>query len=572
MRYCISSPILPACFIIATWATTCHAQNFEWASRLGGTSWDESIAMAVDEQGNAYFGGWMYADFTAITVDGPVALVNHGEHDAIFGKYSPDGELLWVYTFGDAQTDYVQSVAIDPDGNVVITGRYSRTVDVEPGAGETLLIAETTNATDVFIIKYTPLGELVWARSLGGASSQVGYSVACDSQGNVFSIGGYNGTIDMDPGIGTALLASFGGAPNIYLSKLDANGNFLYGGAFGSTVYNYANDIHVDVDDNVFVIGSFSGAGDFDPGPDTLVMSSPFTQDPFLSKFNNDCDLLWIKQFGGGGDQYAYGVTTDSQANILLTGSFMSAGDFDPGPDTLTMTPALMPFADIYVVKLDPTGDLLWAKQMGGDSNDHGRSIATDASDRVYTTGYFTIQDADFDPGPGEFWLDPSSADVYISVLDADGNFVWAGNVGANDEEKGYAVAVDGQGKVFVTGSFHNTPDFDMGPGVSPMTSAGEQDIFMMKYNMDPTIAISEVQGASFTAYPNPAKDLLFLSLPQTLSGRSTYTVADIQGRRLLHGQLVITDPINIGGLANGVYILTLHHAGQQLVTRFIKE
>ncbi|HNR55405.1 MAG TPA: SBBP repeat-containing protein [Flavobacteriales bacterium] len=548
------------------------AQSLDWARRVGGSSWDESVALALDAEGNAFFGGWMYEDLTSNTVNGPVNLINNGNRDAIIGKFSTDGELLWVYSFGGAQTDIIESVATDPAGNVIATGMFQFSIDVEPGPGVTTLTSVTSNAPDAFIVKYSPVGTLIWAKSLGGPGSQIGHAITCDSQGSVFSVGAYSNTIDMDPGEDAAVLQPLGGAPDLYLSKLSSGGSFLYGGAFAASLYNYVHDIHVDAEDHVFVFGNCYGAGDFDPGPDTLMLNATFGHDPFLLKFDNDCDLFWALQFGGDGHQYGHGVTTDSQGNILLTGYFTSAGDFDPGPDTLTMTPELMPFADMYISKLDPDGALIWSRQIGGTSNEYSYDIATDAADRVYTTGYITLSEVDFDPGPGEFWLDPNGADVHLSVLDSDGGFLWAGHAGANDEEKGYALALDGNGKVFITGSFHNTPDFDMGTGVSTLTSAGQQDIYMLKHDMDPADFITESRGWTLTTFPNPTSGTLFVRGLSTLGNPASYILKDVQGRSLGHGSLARDAGVDVSELSAGIYTILVQDAGRTLIGTFVKQ
>ena len=120
-----------------------------------------------------------------------------------------------------------------------------------------------------------------------------------------------------------------------------------------------------------------------------------------------------------------------------------------------------------------------WAKRMGGASTDFALSIAVDGSGNVYTTGIF-VGTADFDPGAGTANLTSlGSYDIFVSKLDASGNFVWAKSMGGTGPDYGYAIAVDGSGNVYTTGDFQGTVDFDPSAGTANLTSAGDIDIFV---------------------------------------------------------------------------------------------
>ena len=134
------------------------------------------------------------------------------------------------------------------------------------------------------------------------------------------------------------------------------------------------------------------------------------------------------KQMGGTGSDYGNSIVLDGSGNVYTTGFFEAAVDFDPGVGVanLTSTGAW----DVFINKLDASGNFLWAKKLGGVGNDVAYSIALDGSGNIYTTGFFEGT-ADFDPGIGVVNLTSAGGwGIFISKLDASGNFLWAKQLG----------------------------------------------------------------------------------------------------------------------------------------------
>ena len=154
-------------------------------------------------------------------------------------------------------------------------------------------------------------------------------------------------------------------------------------------------------------------------------------------------------------------------------------------------------FFSLFTFAQQPTFE--WAKQMGGTSDDYGRSIAIDASGNVYSTGSFQGT-TDFDPGAGVFNLTSAGVeDIYIQKLDANGNFIWAKQMGGSGGDFGLSIDIDGSGNVYSTGKFEGTVDFDPGAGVFNFTSAGSSDIYTQKLGQCTPITGTDVQTACDT-------------------------------------------------------------------------
>lgn len=190
--------------------------------------------------------------------------------------------------------------------------------------------------------------------------------------------------------------------------------------------------------------------------------------------------LDWAKQVSGAGigagNNNGNAIATDAAGNIYTCGRFSGTADFDPGPAVYPLTANSA--ADIFVMKQDAAGQLLWARHMGGASPsadvNQAVSIAVDVTGNVYTTGIYAGT-ADFDPGPGVANLTYGGgwSDAFISKLDASGNYVWAKSYSGPGDESGSEIVLDESGNIYTYGTFTGTVDFDPGPNAFPMTATG---------------------------------------------------------------------------------------------------
>jgi hypothetical protein len=240
--------------------------------------------------------------------------------------------------------------------------------------------------------------------------------VAVDGQGNVITTGQFRGTADFDPGAGTVNLTSVGGV-DLFVSKLDPFGNFVWVRQLGnSTGVDQGFGVAVDGQGSVYTTGGFQGTADFDPGPGTFTLTSAGAFDVFMWKLTSGGNFVWARSMGGSsGTEAGYDVAVDGQGNVYTAGYFQGTADFDPGAGTVNLTSA--GFEDVFVSKLDPFGNFVWAKRMGDSGRDEGHGVAVDGQGSVYTTGFFEGK-VDFDPGAGTFSLTSAgSADVFVSKL-----------------------------------------------------------------------------------------------------------------------------------------------------------
>lgn len=402
--------------------------------------------------------------------------------------------LKWVKKIGGAFYDKGNAIAIDPSGNIYTIGSFQGTVDFDPGPGTFNL---TTGHEDlraplgyggIFISKLDAFGNFVWAKKLGDSSYYYGfteYAIALDKSGNIYTTGTFRGTNDFDPGIGVYNLTS-DGLPNIFVSKLDTAGNFVWAKKIGGRGHDDRNSIAVDVYGNLYTTGYFEKTVDFDPGAGTFNLTA-FEADLFILKLDASGNFVWAKNIGGfdldnRGTVLGNSIALDSSGDLYCLGSFTGLTDFDPDTaqnSNLTSNGEW----DIFLLKMKSSGDFVWAKKIGGYTNDWGKSICIDALGYICVAGEFG-RTVDFDPGVGIFNLTAEAENaVFISKLNSSGNFVWAKKLDGNHWEKVHSITGDASGNVYSIGQFNKTVDFDPGTGIFNLTATGG-DIYISKLNV----------------------------------------------------------------------------------------
>lgn len=396
-------------------------------------------------------------------------------------------ELEWAGKMGGTTSDMGNAIAVDASGNVYVTGSYSASAaNFDMMGGTTTLTPK--GGTDIFVCKLTSTGGLIWAKSMGGTGADVGYDIAVDASGNVYVVGNVfaaAGTlVNLDPNGGTLNITGKG-SNDAVVCKLSASGNLLWAKNMGGTGADVGNKLAVDISGNVYVAGNFSGTANFNTSGGTTNLMSAGSTDAFVCKLNSSGDLDWAKGMGGSSVDAGSGIALDASGNVIVSGHFFGTATFDAGSST---TLASRGSTDIYIAKFDAAGNFTWVKQMGGTKGDQPRCIALDASGNIYTSGYFT-ESANFDPNGTVTLTGIGAQDIFISKLNASGNLVWAKSIGGilppgggGEGAPGFygeSIAVDAGQKVYLTGRFEGTTDFDPGNEVYNITSKGGTDVFI---------------------------------------------------------------------------------------------
>lgn len=318
---------------------------------------------------------------------------------------------------------------------------------------------------------------LEWAASFGGVGSDGGSAIETDQNGNIYLSGSFKDVVDFDPGSDTHNLTA-SGKEDCFLLKLDPNGNFGWVAQIGgpSTVlYSIEGATHtIDQSGNVIVTGTFFDSAYFNPGASSFNLASNGERDAFAAKYDSTGNLLWTVSWGNiANNEGPAEVVTDDSGNVYITGRFDGTVDFDPGTGNFPLTGA----EDVYVLKLNPDGDFVWATQAFVNLA-FGWDLVVDNQGNVYVCGQATIT-----APSGAAW-GGAGPTTFVSKLDNAGNLVW--HYQFDDENRptdiAYTIALDPTGYIYIAGSYRNVVDFDPGPGLDTLLYAeGYCDIFILK-------------------------------------------------------------------------------------------
>ncbi len=315
--------------------------------------------------------------------------------------------------------------------------------------------------------KVSPSGEWLWAVSAGGVDDDEGLSVSYDSAGNVCVAGDFYGQV----AFGSTTLTSYGSG-DIFVAKLDTAGNWLWVKNAGSTHQDDALALDLDSAGNALVSGWFNGTAAF--GTHSLTVSGGDVFDIFTAKLDPAGNWLWAVSAGGTQDDQAWGISVDPAGNSFVTGYFVGTAAF--GAHNLTGTGG----ADVFVAKLDPEGNWLWANQAGGAAHDFSYGVSANPAGNCFITGMFN--------GPVTFGgtsLNGVEAELFTAKISAAGDWMWAKSAGGEgwDWARGVAAVCDGSCRV--TGTFGLVAAF----GPLQVTAFSPDDIFVARISSDGTSA-----------------------------------------------------------------------------------
>lgn len=342
--------------------------------------------------------------------------------------------------------------------------------------------------------------DFIWVSSAGGTSDDIGRSIAADDNGNVFVTGNFEGDITLGAGEPNETTLSSLGEEDIYVAKYNSSGQLSWVKQISGPGTDIANSITINNAGNIFVVGLYEDSIIFGSGEinETLLLNTypgsnhNYYNQFFVAKFNNNGELLWVKQTEGYGGQ-GFSVTVDSVGNCYAAGrSFNLGATFGAGEVNETDLPSYGK-DQFFVAKYASNGQFAWVKSAaiswysGGTEFDNKQSvgIAVDNNSNCYVTGTFN-DTTTFGVGETtETTLGPTGwRDIFLAKYNSNGDFIWVKRAGGSSFSEGKAVSTDNQNNVYVTGFFVDSAMFGKGESNEIiLESYSGYNIFLAKYN-----------------------------------------------------------------------------------------
>ena len=441
----------------------------QFATYLGGGGSEDALdnmGVALDASGNIYIAG------TTDSADFPLTAGRQqqfaGITDAFVVKLDPTGSsIIYASYLGGSALDSGQAIAVDGDGNAYVGG-FTNSTNFPTRLP---LQAHLAGAFDGFVTKLDSSGAaIVYSTYVGGANRDFVLGLDVDINGQVYLTGDAESS---DFPTFKALQPVWGGVWDAWVAKLNAAGSaFMFSTFLGGTSADAGLDVKVDSDGNVYVTG-FTISEDF-PTAHAYQAGWGGDVDAYVTKLQPDGSaFVYSTYLGGGNTDRAIGIDVDSFGNAYIVGDTLSV-DF-PNVGSIV---SFGGFADAYVAKFGPAGDVKYTSFIGGGVSDNGIAIAVDNSGNAHITG-MTFSDTFLLVQPVQDHI-AGQVDAFVSTLDATGSQVMFSTfLGGSGSDRGLGIAVDRAGNLVVVGDTYSS-DF---PTVKPIQSElrGERDIFVVR-------------------------------------------------------------------------------------------
>ncbi len=342
--------------------------TLRWVHSFGQWKDDDPEGLAVGDSNHVYLSGSYSVLYDLDPDTGTHMLNSHGFTDMFIAKYDGQGNFQWAHDFGSNRDDVARQIAVTDSNDVIMQGLFWFTVDFDPGAGVANLTAK--GIYDMMVLCLDKNGNFKWVNQIGSSDDDFAAGIVTDHSGHVYIAGIVEDTADLDPGTGVKLVGGYGGFPNrdIFLAKYNsANGSMVWAHGFATSQSESVLDVTLDTAQNPVMTGYFISTLDFDPGPDSLFLSTDGTADMVIAKYHASTGYLdW--GFTIGGDTYSdwpYDVAVDQNNDVYVQGVFGHVVDFDPsvrvdtiGDPTVSQSRFLAKYSTCYPMLVNDSAQI----------------------------------------------------------------------------------------------------------------------------------------------------------------------------------------------------------------------
>ncbi|MCB9186845.1 MAG: hypothetical protein H6601_08870 [Flavobacteriales bacterium] len=392
----------------------------------------------------------------------------------LFASTTVAQHFEWAKNIGGLGLDAARALTTDSEGNVIVAGSFSGTASI---AGTWY---SGDGVSEAFVAKFSPNGDLLWARVISGPLEDMARSVVTEENGHIYVVGHFTDTVTFYQGQDAMAGARSEGGQDVFVVKYDPDGNYVWHITCGGPADDTATDIDWYQWSGMFYVsGGFQGRGIFGNTP---ILSNGLT-DAFLMKVDADGNVHWV--WNGGGDEHdiASAVAVDkTNGSVYVVGDYYEQAEFDG--EILESVGS----SDMYIARFDEAGQQIWVRSNGGTNVDVSTGVGVDLNSKVYVCGYYQLTT--------NFQNHSATAlgynDVFLSQFDENGNCIWLSSAGSNALDNCLGMDVAWDGTTYLTGMF----DGEMFADDVSFEGNG-YDIFVLCYNPSGDVRYGRAAGAA---------------------------------------------------------------------------
>ena len=432
--------------------------TWSWARAAGGGNDQAGQSVALDPDGNIFITGYSVGS----SVFGSYTISAINAEDIFIAKYNAAGLALWAYGAGGNGDERAKGVATDSAGNAYICGFYEGTINFPGTPGVTLV---SVGGDDIFVAKYDPAGNIIWAKSVGGSANDDSRAIAV-SHSTVYITGSFKNTFSF----GAGTLTSSGG-DDVYIMTFDAfSGNEGWAISGGGNGEDIGQSIAVN-DSGVFVTGFYADNASFTGLPGILTNAGG--DDIFLVKYSLDGVGQWMRRASSSGNDRGLSLTLSG--NFLCVGGYFSGtlDIYNSGGSPVSSISSAANEDACLILYNATTGIFSWVRSESGNNSDRCHSVSSSSDGRIFSTGWFTGTL----PLPGGSII-AANEDVFVTARDSSGNFLWGKHVAGFNQDIGNAIVALNNTTQYVTGYYKSQPfNFDN----LSISGFGSGDVYLAK-------------------------------------------------------------------------------------------
>ncbi|MCK4638128.1 MAG: T9SS type A sorting domain-containing protein [Bacteroidales bacterium] len=469
----------------------------DWQQCYGGSETDKALDI-ISLQGGYLINGWTSSD------DGDISL-NHGLSDGWLIKIDSNGNIMWEKTYGGIQGDNLVRIFSNFNNEYYLLGASNSSegdISFDPYPG----------TWDFWIVKIDSAGNILWDKIVGGNGDEVFWTGTLTDDGGVLAFG-WTGSDDGDVSVHYGLY-------DMWMVKLDSDGEKEWDFTIGTSGMDVGQAI-IQTSDGGYLVG---GSSRIDEGGNLTCVPHSYKAEAILVKLDADRNIEWQHCYGGSEDEGITGLLEIEDAYVFVAYTCSNDGDVSGFHGTPGES------CDIWVVKIDFYGNIIWQNCLGGSSYEFTDIIIQTDDNGFIVTGNTTSFDGDV---TGNHSLSEFENDIWLIKLSSEGDLLWQQCIGGiGNERLDYGIIKKSDNNYVIAGQTDYGPSFD----VECTPHAGNYPDFWVFEIIDTsTNIINNITNEKvIKIYPNPATDYVVFEIPPSIppnGGKNVILINDVFGQ-----------------------------------------